>query len=241
MLATLPTYARDVLAVDSDVVTLFFALFCLGVGIGSFAVAFFARFDIENGLVPIAMLGLALSTLDFFLTGQRAAGALLTPTGPAAFLARPQAWHLLLDLFLISLFCGLFTVPLQTLIQKQADPKKRSRILAANSIFNALFMVLSAGIVVGFGAASLSSRYIFLLLAMLGFVAALIAGQKALVSLSRTTVWFLLRALYRFRITGLDRVPLRGPAFDGRQPRHVYRCAVHRRVRASRGSLRDAL
>ena len=51
------------------------------------------------------------------------------------------------DLALLSLFAGLYSVPMYALIQLRAQPSHRARIIAANNILNALFMIASAVIV----------------------------------------------------------------------------------------------
>ena len=48
------------------------------------------------------------------------------------------------DLALLSLFAGLYSVPMYALIQLRAQPTHRARIIAANNILNALFMIASA-------------------------------------------------------------------------------------------------
>ncbi len=49
---------------------------------------------------------------------------------------------------LIGLFGGFYIVPLYALIQERSEPAYRSRIIAANNILNALFMVASAGLAI---------------------------------------------------------------------------------------------
>ena len=48
------------------------------------------------------------------------------------------------DLFLLSLFAGLYSVPMYALIQMRCQPSHRARIIAANNILNALFMIVSS-------------------------------------------------------------------------------------------------
>ena len=50
----------------------------------------------------------------------------------------------MMDLALLSLFAGLYSVPMYALIQLRAQPSHRARIIAANNILNALFMIASA-------------------------------------------------------------------------------------------------
>jgi hypothetical protein len=50
----------------------------------------------------------------------------------------------LADLALLSLFAGLYSVPMYALIQMRSQPTHRARIIAANNILNALFMIASS-------------------------------------------------------------------------------------------------
>ena len=61
----------------------------------------------------------------------------------------PAHWRVVADLVLIGMFGGFYIVPLYALIQERSPPSHRSRIIAANNILNALFMVASAGLAIG--------------------------------------------------------------------------------------------
>jgi hypothetical protein len=68
--------------------------------------------------------------------------------------AQAQHWRVMLDLALLSLFAGLYSVPMYALIQMRSQPTHRARIIAANNILNALFMIASsviAGALLGAG------------------------------------------------------------------------------------------
>src|SRR4029079_11437516 len=64
------------------------------------------------------------------------------------FLDTPHAWRLVADLVLMAAFSGFFIVPLFALIQSRTEPSRRSRVIAANNILNALFMVVAAGLAI---------------------------------------------------------------------------------------------
>ena len=51
---------------------------------------------------------------------------------------------MIVDLFLLAACGGVFSVPLYAIIQDAAAPSERSRMIAANNIMNALFMVAGA-------------------------------------------------------------------------------------------------
>jgi hypothetical protein len=72
-----------------------------------------------------------------------------------------------MDCLLISIFGGLYIVPLYALLQEKSDPALRSRMVAANNIFNAVFMVLGALVTMAVLAAGLSIPGVFLMLGML--------------------------------------------------------------------------
>jgi hypothetical protein len=52
-----------------------------------------------------------------------------------------ETWRVLFDLFALGSSVGFFIVPLYALIQLRSAPEQRARIIAANNILNALFMV----------------------------------------------------------------------------------------------------
>jgi hypothetical protein len=60
------------------------------------------------------------------------------------FVAQPAHWRVMADLALLALFAGLYSVPMYALIQSRSQPSHRARIIAANNILNALFMIASA-------------------------------------------------------------------------------------------------
>ncbi len=70
------------------------------------------------------------------------------------FFAQPAHWRVIADLGLLSLFVGLFSVPMYALIQLRSPASHRARIIAANNILNALFIIVSslgAGLLLGAG------------------------------------------------------------------------------------------
>ena len=79
---------------------------------------------------------------------------------------------LLVDFFLMSIFGGVFIVPLYTLLQERSRAEVRSQVIAANNIVNAIFMVASSLALIGFYASDLSLSQIFLTLSLMNIVVA---------------------------------------------------------------------
>src|SRR3546814_12427612 len=66
------------------------------------------------------------------------------PLGALAFLGQAGHWRILADLLLVSMFGGLYIVPLYAIVQQRAEADYKARTIAANNVLNALFMVLGA-------------------------------------------------------------------------------------------------
>src|SRR6185295_3802868 len=117
-----------------------------------------------------------------------------------------------LDLFLIGMFGGFYIVPLYALIQTRSEPSHRSRIIAANNILNALFMVAAAGLAVVALSAGLSIAQLLLLTGALNAVVAIYIYLLVPEFLLRFLDWLLVHSIYRLRATGLAHIPEEGPA-----------------------------
>lgn len=128
LLAQFPVFAKAFLHGDESVFILLLAVFSVGVGVGSLLCEKLSKGIVEIGLVPIGAIGMMVFGVDLY-------------TASAGGLAD---WRLLMDIALIGLFGGVYIVPLYSLIQSRAQKTHQSRVIAANNILNALFMVLSA-------------------------------------------------------------------------------------------------
>ena len=156
LLSEFPSVVRDTLGANGQVVTLMLAVFSVGVGTGSMLCARLLRGEVSARLVPFAAFGLTVFLLDFGATAQGAAGQHLATVG--GVLASPAGWHMLLDLLLLAVCGGLYSVPLYAILQERSDPSRRARMVAANNIVNALLMVAGAAVVAGLAAAACRPR-----------------------------------------------------------------------------------
>jgi hypothetical protein len=125
---------------------------------------------------------------------------------------RPGSWRVLLDLSLLGAFGGFYSVPLYALIQHRTERQHLSRVIAANNIINALFMVAAAVLAFGILASGLSIPQFYLILALLNVIVAIYIFTLLPEFLMRFLVWILVSMLYRVRPTGLENIPARGPA-----------------------------
>ena len=170
-LAQLPAFTQRVLGGDEHVFTLLLALFSIGIGIGSLLCERLSGRKVELGLVPFGAIGLTLFAVDLWLaTRAMSADA---QGGLAAFLATGAHWRVAVDIVLLGVFGGFYTVPLYALLQVRSQPSHRSRIIASNNILNALFIIASAMVAIGLLRAGLSIPQLFL---AIGVMNALVAA-----------------------------------------------------------------
>jgi 1-acyl-sn-glycerol-3-phosphate acyltransferase len=209
-LSNFPAFAKEVLHGSPQVASLLLAVFSIGIGIGSLMCEMLSKRHVEIGLVPLGALGMSVFAIDLYFasTGLPAS----TPYSVSAFLAQPAHWRVLADLTLLALFAGLYSVPMYALIQLRAQPSHRARIIAANNILNAVFMIGSSVIAGAMLSAGLSIPQIFL---AVGLANAVVAAYIFLIVpeyLLRFVAFVLTRLIYRFRIVHDERLPTTGAA-----------------------------
>ena len=140
LMTEFPVVARDTLHSDGTVLTLLLSVFAIGVGVGSMQCARLLHGEVSARLVPFAALGISLFCWDF-ASSAASAGSIATAADAVSSFA---GWRMIVNLFLLAACGGVFSVPLYAIIQDAAAPSERSRMIAANNIMNALFMVAGA-------------------------------------------------------------------------------------------------
>ncbi|GHU32669.1 hypothetical protein AGMMS50256_23150 [Betaproteobacteria bacterium] len=145
LLAQFPAYTKSVLGGGESMVTVLLAVFSVGIGAGSLFCEKLTRRrgkQVEPGLVPIGALGMTLFGLDLALASPAQIAGDIQPL--SVLLHNAATWRILFDLLLLGGFGGLYCVPLYALVQQRSPVACRARIIAANNILNALFMVAGA-------------------------------------------------------------------------------------------------
>jgi acyl-[acyl-carrier-protein]-phospholipid O-acyltransferase/long-chain-fatty-acid--[acyl-carrier-protein] ligase len=144
-LAEFPVFAKDSLHANEHVVTLFLALFSIGLGIGSVACNKLLKGKVHLIYVPASALGMTIFTIDLYFAASNMPTALTTDLlSPSQLLSTFAGARVTLDLLLMAICGGLYTVPLYATMQHLSEKSHRARIIASNNIFNALFMVMAA-------------------------------------------------------------------------------------------------
>lgn len=196
LLSFLPSYVKDVLHGSAGSVTHFLLCFALGIGAGSFAGMRLTRGRIRATYVPAA--GVAMTVLLLvWIAADRWAPAHLGP-----ILGVVTAG--------LGIAGGIYSVPLYALMQHRSPVEHRGRVVSANNILNAAFMVAGAVGAIAIGAIDRRPA------ALLGVLAAAnlaVAGYMIWLlpeSVLQTLVRGLLRLLFRVEVRGAENYPLSG-------------------------------
>jgi 1-acyl-sn-glycerol-3-phosphate acyltransferase len=209
-LAQFPSFAKEVLHGDEQVASLLLVVFSVGIGAGSLLCETLSRRQVEIGLVPLGAIGMSVFAIDLYFASRGLPAA--AQMGMGAFTAQPAHWRVMADLGLLSLFAGLYSVPMYALIQMRSQPTHRARIIAANNILNALFMIASSVIAGALLKAGFTIPQIFLFTGIANAVVAFYIFMLVPEYLLRFVAWVLSRFVYRFDIQGQEHIPEEGAA-----------------------------
>jgi 1-acyl-sn-glycerol-3-phosphate acyltransferase len=208
-LSQFPNYSKVVLAGDEQVVTLLLALFSVGVALGSLLCERLSGHKVEIGLVPFGSIGLTIFAIDLFFATPATPAHIVTPL---LFLQGDSGWRVALDLFLVGLFGGFYIVPLYALVQTRSETSFRSRILAANNILNALFMIAASAIAVLALKAGATITQLLLLTGVLNLGVAIYIYTLVPEFLLRFIDWLLIHSIFRLKTKGTEHFPEEGAA-----------------------------
>lgn len=186
LITQIPNYTRLFLGADAKVMTLILTVASLGIGLGSILCEPLSKHKEEIGLVPLGALGLTLFAIDLSFAHGPIPDTVISVQ---VFLHQWQNWRVLIDLFLIGLFGGFYTVPLYVLLQTRSIPEKRSQIIAANSILNALFMTLASFIAIGILKLGVSIPKLFLVVGLMNGAMAFYTYRQVPEFMARFRLW----------------------------------------------------
>ena len=209
-LSQFPSFAKEVLHGNEQVASLLLVVFSIGIGTGSLLCEVLSRRHVEIGLVPLGAIGMSVFAIDLYFAARGLPAS--DVMGLAAFVAQPAHWRVMADLALLSLFAGLYSVPMYALIQMRSQPTHRARIIAANNILNALFMIGSSLIAGALLGAGFTVPQIFLFTGIANAVVAFYIFMLVPEYLLRFVAWVLSRCIYRFKVQGDEHLPTTGAA-----------------------------
>ena len=141
-LTQIPNYAKAWLHGDEMMVSIILTLFSVGIAVGSVVCARLSRGRVDARFVCVGAIGLTCAGLllywhsGYLVYAPNASGV--------SFIQDSAVLWVVLDIIALGVFGGFYIVPLYALIQSRTAQQFRTRVIAANNILNALFMVIAA-------------------------------------------------------------------------------------------------
>ena len=144
-LTQIPQLTQQNLHASENVVSLLLTFFSVGIGVGSLLCRRIGGSEVNIKMVPIGAIGLTL--FAFYLALSLAyvperTGAMMNVAD--MFNHGAIYYHVMLAVTLLGISGGFYIVPLYAIMQAYSPRSHRARVVAANNILNAVFMVSSA-------------------------------------------------------------------------------------------------
>lgn len=173
-LTQVPEFSKTILHGNEVVVIFMLGLFSIGVSIGSLLCKQFTKNQVSLKLLPFGIAGLSVFAIDLFLSLRGIDNIQLSAEnllGISELLAVDGSVRVFMDLFFLGFSGGIYIVPLYAYMQAYAPKSHRARVIGANNIFNAIFMVTSAIVaIIALSELSLSLPQLFLITGVLNLI-----------------------------------------------------------------------
>lgn len=144
-LTQIPQLTQQNLHASENVVSLLLTFFSVGIGVGSLLCRKIGGSEVNLKMVPIGAIGLTF--FAFYL----AASLAFVPQRTGEMLGLKEIftlglsyYHVMFAVTLLGISGGFYIVPLYAMMQAFSPRSHRARVVAANNILNAVFMVSSA-------------------------------------------------------------------------------------------------
>ena len=150
LLSLLPLLSKNIFHGNEHVATMLLFTFTIGMGIGPFILEKLTKGKVIRALIPLSLIAMSFFIFDIalvinsFTKQSSMMGVLSTMNGAVGihdFFQFKMSHRAVIDLFCLSLFGGVFTVPQFAELQRITSSLELSRIIAGNNIINAAAMV----------------------------------------------------------------------------------------------------
>ena len=178
LIIVFPPLVKNVLTAEAPVASLMLAVFSVGVALGSVVINAMLHGRVSAKFAPVSVIAMGAAVFAFWLAVDR-----WTPAprghflGVWEFVARPGALPILATLLAISVFGGMFVVPLYALLTTTVAKDQTARTIAANNVVNAGAMAVGSALVGIALAAGATTSQLLLLVVVMCLAAAWIAQR----------------------------------------------------------------
>ncbi|MFI4984303.1 MAG: acyl-[ACP]--phospholipid O-acyltransferase, partial [Rickettsiales bacterium] len=202
-MSQLPSFTRTILGGESSVLVMLLTFFTLGTAFGSMFCNKLLKGKIDTNYVPISILLMTFMVFGLWVTSshyQPSAGL----HGIHYFLSTLKGLAICVEIFFISFFGGIYIVPLYAFLQIKAKKSHRSRIIAANNILNAFFMVTATLIVMALLFIGVNVSEIILLLGIVNFFTAAYICRILPDTVIRNIFQSFFKIIFRVEVKGIE-------------------------------------
>ena len=178
LIIVFPPLVKNVLTAEAAVASLMLAVFSIGVALGSVVINAMLRGRVSAKFAPASVIAMGAALFAFWLVVDR-----WTPApaghffGAWEFLGQPGAWLVLLTLLAISVFGGMFVVPLYAFLTTTVAKDQTARTVAANNVVNSGAMAIGSVLVALMTLAGVTTSQLLLLVVGMCVAAAAIAQR----------------------------------------------------------------
>lgn len=172
LLSLMPLIAKNIFNGNEAVATMMLFIFTIGMGIGPFLLEKITKGRVQRWLIPMSLIAMTMMIFDLaYVIKQASKDSFLlslseNPLGLKDFFGLKMSVRVVVDLFFLSVFGGMFTVPQFAELQRITDDGELSRMVAGNNIINSLAMVVISVILMVFHQQKYS---LSLILGIMGF------------------------------------------------------------------------
>lgn len=209
ILSLMPTLVKDTLGGTQDVVTVLLTVFSIAIAFGAAAAAWLSggRIVLIPTLISSFFLAVFAADVGIATYGLKAAAA---TNEPATFFTG-TGLRITIDLAFCAFFSGMFIVPVIAALQSWAGPERRSRVIGAANVLNALFMVAAGIVVAVLQAAGMSVPALMILLGVTSLAATVWIYRTMPIPPFADFLSMLFRVFYRLEVEGLDHIATAPP------------------------------
>jgi acyl-[acyl-carrier-protein]-phospholipid O-acyltransferase / long-chain-fatty-acid--[acyl-carrier-protein] ligase len=203
----LPTLIKDTFGDGERLVNIYFAVFSVGIGIGSGFASWLASGRIILLPTPVAAILMGIFAFDVGWVGLFG-----TTSAQAGFQSFPTVVSVRLgvDFLGLAVAGGLFIVPAFSAVQAWSEAAHRARVIAAVNVLASVFMVVGAGAIGFLQSRGLTSAGAFLLLAAANVLVGAAIFRFLPTSPRTDFLSILFRAFYRLEVRGAENLDTGG-------------------------------
>ena len=172
LLSILPLIAKDIFNGNEGVATFMLFTFTIGMGVGPFLLEKITKGNVHRWVIPMSLVAMTFFIFDLSIVIKNVAKLNLLHNindsiSIKEFFKINSSLRVTFDLFMLSLFGGMFTVPQFAQLQRVTNETELSRVVAGNNVINSLAMVTVSVLLMIFHQQQLSLATIISLLGVL--------------------------------------------------------------------------